>query len=142
VNRTIKPALLMAYLLLVGSCGHASSRSVPGRGSAHELEVGHSHQRQREGTPRVHGACYEVEGELQLWNGWPPNVRLNVNGVMYGVGHGEGEDLPEAIMSRLTKDGGIKGTMRVCSLGDEIQVPYQEKPLPLVCIEALRRQSP
>ena len=84
----------------------------------------------------------QKRGELQLWNGWPPNVRLSANGVLYGVGRGEGEDLPDAILSRLTKDGMIKGRMRICSLGDEVRVPYQERALPLVCIEALKRQEP
>lgn len=83
--------------------------------------------------------CRAVEGELQLWNGWPPAYRIHAsNGEVYGLETPDsGDELPDALKAALAgRDGPIRGTFMVCPTGTNTSVPYDRKQSHLVRLTA------
>jgi hypothetical protein len=83
-------------------------------------------------------SCTLVPGELSLWNGWPPPIRIvGTNGVIYGVPEPENDQLlvPEELLTLLQKGTApISGSFTLCPLGGTTTVPYDERPIVLVSI--------
>jgi hypothetical protein len=79
--------------------------------------------------------CHLVVGVLNVWNGWPPNLRIEANdGVIYGVPEADEQSLiPDNLVGRLAK-GPVSGGFTVCPLGHTTSVPYDERPIVLVSI--------
>ena len=86
-----------------------------------------------EDKPRT---CSLVTGRLSMWNGWPPNLRIEADdGVVYGVP--ESDDghplIPERLVAQLAK-GPVSGSFKICPNGQTASVPYDERPIVLVSI--------
>jgi len=82
--------------------------------------------------------CSFVSGVLELWNGWPPPIRIvGADGVVYGVPEPENDQqfVPEELLT-LLKEGKapISGGFTVCPLGGTTAVPSDERPIVLVSI--------
>lgn len=47
--------------------------------------------------PLIRGRCIEVVGDLEIWNGWPPNLGIEAkkNHKLYGIGPIETDVFPE-----------------------------------------------
>ena len=92
-----------------------------------------------EGGKLVRGPCIELTGELQIWNGWPPWLRIEADHRLYGVGPIEHEIFPKNLASALPAlaraTARVEGAFRVCPLGEQARVPYLDDPIPLYCIE-------
>lgn len=89
-----------------------------------------------EGGPLVKGPCVSVRGEMKVWNGWPPALRVESDGRTYGVGPIENEVFPLNWVAFMPT--AVRGTFRLCSLGAESKAPYLEKPISLYCIESVK----
>lgn len=89
-----------------------------------------------EGGSLVKGPCVTVRGEMRVWNGWPPNLRIESDGRVFGVGPIEDEIFPSGWVAFMPT--AIRGTFRLCSLGTETRVPYLEQPIPLYCVESVK----
>ena len=85
-----------------------------------------------EGGPLVRGRCIEVVGDLEIWNGWPPNMRIEASHKLYGVGPIEKEIYPDYLGPYIFKE--LSGTFRICPLGKNAAVPYLDEPIPLYCL--------
>ena len=88
-----------------------------------------------EDTPST---CSFVSGELSLWNGGPPPIRIvGTDGIIYGVPEPENDQqlVPEELLILLQKTGApISGGFTLCPLGGTAAVPYDERPIVLVSI--------
>jgi hypothetical protein len=80
--------------------------------------------------------CTSLKGELRVWNGWPPNLRLVHSKGTLGIGPIEDEIYPAELQQFLP--GSIKGTFTVCPLGGYARVPYEEQPIPMFCIQSVK----
>lgn len=87
-----------------------------------------------EGSPLVQGSCFSIRGEMNVWNGWPPYLRIESAGRVYGVGPVENEIFPAAWSAFMP--AAVRGDFRICPLGKESKAPYLEKPIALYCIES------
>jgi len=83
-------------------------------------------------------SCTLVPGELSLWNGWPPPIRIvGTDGVIYGVPEPENDQqlVPEKLLRLLQKaTAPVSGSFTLCPLGATTTVPYDERPIVLVSI--------
>jgi hypothetical protein len=80
--------------------------------------------------------CSLVTGKLSIWNGWPPNLRIEASdGVVYGVPESDDGHLqiPERLVTQLAK-GPVSGNFKICPNGNMASVPYDERPIVLVSI--------
>lgn len=82
----------------------------------------------------VQGPCLTIQGEMSVWNGWPPYLRIESGGRVYGVGPVENEIFPAAWTTFMPT--AVRGDFRVCPLGTESNAPYLVKPIALYCIES------
>jgi len=82
--------------------------------------------------------CNFVTGEVGLWNGWPPPIRIvSTDGVVYGVPEPEDNQqlVPEELLTLLQKaTAPISGGFTLCPLGGTTSVPYDDRPIVLVSI--------
>jgi hypothetical protein len=81
--------------------------------------------------------CRDAKGELQLWNGWPPSVRIRTrSGEVYGL-EGESPEIPDTLKAALAGgDGPVRGTFTVRPTGVDTSVPYDRKPIHLARLTA------
>jgi hypothetical protein len=83
-------------------------------------------------------SCSLVTGELSIWNGWPPPIRIvGPDGVVYGVPEPENDQplAPEELLT-LLRNGKtpVSGSFTLCPLGGTTTVPYDKRPIVLVSI--------
>lgn len=90
-------------------------------------------------------SCILVSGELSLWNGWPPPIRIvGTDGVVYGVPEPDNDQqsVPEELLTLLQKaTAPISGSFTLCPLGGTTTVPYDERPIVLVSILDFDKES-
>ena len=120
------PRLLILIVLGVQACGHAPEPPAKQPAGAGKCE----------GGKLVRGACSNVVGELQLWNGWPPNVRIAVSDSVFGVGLEEDGVMPDSARAALRKADRVQASFRICPTGDQVTIPDWPKLVPIVCVEA------
>lgn len=90
-----------------------------------------------ETSPLVKGECFTVYGTLYVYNGWPPNLRIeSKDNKLYGVGPSENELIPESIKQVLPSK--IEGEFELCPFGETTTVPYEEREIEMVCIKSVR----
>ena len=79
-------------------------------------------------TPR----CQNIEGQIQLWNGWPPWIRIestdkqHVFGVETNEEVTESDFMPEAL-KELHTNPSLAGTFCIKLTGDQTTVPYDDR---------------
>ena len=83
-------------------------------------------------------ACRVVTGVFQVWNGWPPSLRLTdiKSGKIYGT-HEHGR-LPIGMRQEVIRHGHVTGTFCLKVVG-RAQVPYQKEPIILVQVMSYSR---
>jgi len=83
----------------------------------------------------LHAQCHAVEGEIQLWNGWPPWVRIeskdkgHVFGIEVDDATGKSKAMPESLFEELLTNGSLTGTFCIEMTGEETTVPYDKRPI-------------
>jgi len=79
--------------------------------------------------------CVEVKGEFNVWNGWPPALRLHdtQNNIYYGIP--DDVEVSKEIIERIKKSEPVKGMFCLEDLNEETHVPYQDSPIKLVKIK-------
>ena len=79
--------------------------------------------------------CTYVAGEFEVWNGWPPALRLtdSTTGITYGVA--EDSPLPRQMEKEVESKHSVKGKFCVQTL-KVVTVPYQVEPITLVKVVA------
>ena len=82
------------------------------------------------------GDRLELDGELILFNGWPPNIRfVTIKNEIVGIGTGESAYVPEEIEGYLAKEYENKLTLEVRFIR-AVKLPYYEQLLP--CFEIVK----
>ena len=81
--------------------------------------------------PLLAAKCKVVVGVFQLWNGWPPSLRLKdkKSGIIYGVN--EDTHIPKVMRRAVTRNGRVVGKFCLVVVG-RTTVPYQKEPIFLV----------
>src|SRR5690348_5349116 len=81
--------------------------------------------------PSLGAKCEVVAGVFQLWNGWPPSLRLTDarSGNVYGTY--ERTPLPEGMRQEVIRNGHVSGKFCLEVVG-HTTVPTQKKPIILV----------
>ena len=89
-------------------------------------------------SPIVNGACFKVVGTLELYNGWPPALRIEpkTKGKLYGIGPKDRELIPNNIAKVLPSK--VEGEFEVCPFNETTSVPYDERKIEMVCIQKVR----
>ena len=79
--------------------------------------------------------CFEISGEFEVWDGWPPSLRIhdNENDIWYGVPDDD-ESINKEFIERIKKGETLSGIFCLSKTGKEVNVPYQETPIILVKI--------
>jgi hypothetical protein len=82
--------------------------------------------------------CKVVAGVFQLWNGWPPSLRLKdaKSGTIYGVN--ESVHIPNAMRQSVVRNGRVTGKFCLTVVG-HTTVPYQKEPITLVHVVSYSR---
>jgi hypothetical protein len=85
----------------------------------------------------VKGSCFEVQGTLKLYNGWPPNLRIETENqeIVYGVGPVENEYMPASIFAVLPTS--IEGKFKLCSFDNTTSIPSDDRKILMVCIKSV-----
>lgn len=81
----------------------------------------------------VQGPCVLVKGTLKWWHNFPPFLRIESDDMIYGIWPPEHENAPKMI--RDLRPYGTRGTYLLCPLNQVANVPYDERSIPLYCIE-------
>ncbi len=77
--------------------------------------------------------CETIEGEIQLWQGWPPWVRIESKGKrsMYGIETNvevtKSDFMPQALLKKLNGKPFLAGTFCVKLTGGKTSVPYDDR---------------
>lgn len=85
----------------------------------------------------VKGECFEAEGLLKFYNGWPPYMRIETKNkdIIYGVGPVENEYIPASIKSVMPST--IEGKFELCPFNETTSVPYDDRIIKMVCIKSV-----
>ena len=120
---------------IVDSCGNSSGLS---KGNEVLKKVESMLASSCKASPLVKGACFMVTGTLSVFNGWPPFLRIETDNKekMYGIGPVENELVPTEISSVLPNE--IKGEFEVCPFAESTSVPYDPRPIEMVCVETVK----
>jgi len=81
----------------------------------------------------VQGPCVVIKGTLKWWHTWPPFLRIESDDRIYGIWPPEHENAPKVI--RDLRPYATRGTYLLCPLNKVTNVPYDERPIELYCIE-------
>ena len=89
-------------------------------------------------SPLVKGSCFEIVGTLQVYNGWPPVLRIEskTKRKLYGIGPVDRELIPNNVTKVLPSK--VEGEFEVCPFNETISVPYDERKIEMVCIQEVR----
>lgn len=74
-----------------------------------------------------------IEGEIQLWNGWAPWVRIESKDGkhVYGIKTNDEVDksqfMPESLLKELLKNGSFIGSFCIELVGEQATVPYDDR---------------
>ena len=85
--------------------------------------------------------CKTVEGNLHVWNGWPPNWRIETRDHknVYGLAYDDSDSLqlmPVLIRKlAVTKEKQMDGTFKICPLGKITAVGDDERKIEWACLE-------
>jgi len=77
--------------------------------------------------------CQNVEGRIQLWNGWPPWIRIesideqNVFGIETNEEVTQSDFILEALLKELIADQSLTGTFCIKLTGAQATVPYDDR---------------
>ena len=77
--------------------------------------------------------CPNIEGQIQLWNGWPPWVRIEsmdkrqVFGIETDAEVTKSDFMPEALLKELYVNPSLTGTFCIKLTGGQTTVPYDER---------------
>jgi hypothetical protein len=82
--------------------------------------------------------CKVVASVFQLWNGWPPSLRLKdaKSGTIYGVN--ENTPIPNAMKQSVTRNGQVTGKFCLTVVG-HTTVPYHKELITLVHVVSYSR---
>jgi len=84
--------------------------------------------------------CQTIEGEIQLWQGWPPWIRIesrdkkSVFGINTDAEVTESDFMPKALMKQLYTNPSLTGTFCIELTGDKTTVPYDDRVIKYVRI--------
>ena len=81
----------------------------------------------------VQGPCISIRGTLKWWHTWPPFLRIEADDQIYGIWPPEHENVRRMI--RELRPYGTRGTYLLCPLNKFANVPYDERPIGLYCLE-------
>ena len=84
----------------------------------------------------VKGKCFEVKGEIYIYNGFPPNMRIETKDKIYGVGPIENEFVPASV--RAVMPTSIEGTFVLCPFNQTITLPNDDVIIEMVCIKSVK----
>lgn len=85
--------------------------------------------------------CKTVEGNLHVWNGWPPNWRIETSDHknVYGLAYDDSDSLqlmPDLIRKVVVAKGQqIEGKFRICPLGKTTAVGDDEREIEWACLD-------
>jgi hypothetical protein len=82
--------------------------------------------------------CISIDGNLHVWNGWPPNLRITAtDGRVFGLGYDDSDDLSAlpAVIRKLVSTNGqqVDGRFKICLLERVSRVPDEERELQWAC---------
>ena len=85
--------------------------------------------------------CQNVNGQIALWNGWPPCIRIESNDkkYVYGIetndkGIPDSDFMPDTLWKKLLSDDSLSGTFCIKLTGGQTTVPYDERVIKYVKI--------
>ena len=88
----------------------------------------------------AHAQCFIVAGERQVWNGWPPNLRIESSDKerVFGLPYSDDDALPKPIQAVVesTSQRAV-GKFLLCPLGARMSVPYDDRPIEVVCFRSM-----
>ena len=92
-------------------------------------------------SPLVKGACFKLVGTLNVYNGWPPSLRIEPKskGKLYGIGPEENELIPAKIARILPSE--VEGEFEVCPFNETLSVPYDERKIEMICIQDVKNAT-
>jgi hypothetical protein len=85
-----------------------------------------------QGSALVQGPCVGIRGTLQWWRNLPPFLRIESDGMIYGIWPPERENVPKVIKDLAPYS--TRGVYVLCPLGQVTRLPYYENPIELYCI--------
>ena len=74
--------------------------------------------------------CQNVDGEIVVWNGWPPWIRIESSDKKHVFGIETNEDMtksdfmPETLLKELESSPSLTGTFCIRLTGGQTTVPY------------------
>ena len=77
--------------------------------------------------------CQIVEGQIVIWNGWPPWIRIesddekNVFGIETNEEMTKSDFMPETLLKQLHSTSSLTGTFCVQLTGSQTTVPYDDR---------------
>ena len=78
--------------------------------------------------------CQNVKGEIVLWQGWPPSIRIESSDKknVYGIETNDEEIpssdvMPETLWKKLLSEGSLSGTLCIKLTGVQTTVPYDDR---------------
>ncbi len=87
--------------------------------------------------------CSNISGELTLWNGHPPSLRITLSDtdLVYGISEAGEEPtvgaIPSELYSQILKgENRIKGNFCIEKLGKFTQVPYSKNKIEYINIKS------
>lgn len=84
-------------------------------------------------SSEVQGPCIVVNGTLKWWHRWPPYLRIEADERIYGIWPPEHENVPKVIQD--LRPYSTRGSYLLCPLNKVTNVPYDQRPIELYCIE-------
>ena len=82
--------------------------------------------------------CQNVEGQIQIWNGWPPWIRIeskdkkSVFGIETDEAVTKSVFMPASLLQKLQTNGSLDGTFCIMPTGAQTSVPYYERAIKYV----------
>ena len=77
--------------------------------------------------------CQNIEGQIQLWNGWPPWIRIESSDKkrVFGIDTNEevtkSDFIPSDLLNKLLTHASLEGTFCIKLTGGQTTVPYDDR---------------
>jgi hypothetical protein len=91
--------------------------------------------------------CQTIEGEIQVWNGWPPWIRIeskdkkHVFGIETNDEVSKSDFMPESLLKALYKKPTLTGTFCVTLTGSRTTVPHDDRVIKYVKVVSYRLEQ-
>ncbi len=86
----------------------------------------------------VKGECFEVKGELSIYDDFPPYLRIETESKdkVFAVGPDENEFVPATVKAVIPTS--IEGTFVLCPFKQTTTVPFDSRIIEMVCIKSVK----